>query len=190
MKHHTKKAARMVEVWKESSKLKETVRPGGVTLVIGCPGSGKTEVTTALASMAQADGCVVHLTNRSQSPTEDDKINRRLSQSIREASKGDLIIGREVFESDNTNFLQVGILAHKRNVTVLLEMQTADLGAARDVGCDVLLMRFTPYARHAESLSDLTPKEIAQINNFQPGEAILLSQRQKPKRVRVEMLRS
>ncbi len=180
----------MVEVWKESSKLKETVRPGGVTLVIGCPGSGKTEVTTALASMAQADGCVVHLTNRSQSPTEDDKINRRLSQSIREASKGDLIIGREVFESDNTNFLQVGILAHKRNVTVLLEMQTADLGAARDVGCDVLLMRFTPYARHAESLSDLTPKEIAQINNFQPGEAILLSQRQKPKRVRVEMLRS
>ena len=180
----------MGKVWKEGSPLQEAIRPDSVTLVVGGPGSGKTEATSVLASMARAGGGAIHIINRGNTPTGADKINKRLSQSVREAGKGDLVIGREVFESDNVNFLEIGLLARKRNVTVLLEMQTVDLGAARDVGCDILVMRLMPYTYHAQSLSDLTRKDIAQIDSFRTGEGILLSQGQKPNSLRVEMLRS
>ena len=183
----------MGEVWKEGSQFQETVRHGGVTLVVGCPGSGKTEATSVLASIAKADGGATHVVgrcNRLAEPVEDGEIDKRLSQSVREAKEGDLVIGREVFECDNVNFHKLINLARKRNVTVVVEMQTADFGAVRDDGCDVLVMRMMPPARFANTLPDLAPKDIARISNFRPGEGILLSRGQKPKGVRVEMLRS
>ena len=182
----------MDNVWNEGGQLSDAVRDGGVTLVVGTSGSGKTEATSILAAMAKADGRTTHVVerrNRLAEPDRDGEVDELLYQAVFGAGEGDLVIGREVFESDNVKFPNLVILARKRNVTVAVEMQTAGFRAARDEGCDVLVMRMalSPDLL-ASALPDLPPKEIKRIIAFRVGEGIMISQEGQRRDVRVEML--
>ncbi len=180
LKPKSTKRQRRVNVWKKGRPLEELVSLYAVTLVVGGPGSGKSEATSVLANLVNTSGGAVHVVDRDYrlaKPVQEGEIDHPLSESVQKASDGDLVIGREVFECDQIDFRSLTSLARKRRVTVVIEMQSADLDSVRDHGCDILVMRSRLLEYQMKNLTGLGAKEIAQINAFQPGEGVFLSER-------------
>ena len=180
----------MNSVWREGGRLNDAIRLGAVTLVVGAPGCGKTTATSVLSGMAKTEGRKTHLVDRD---VQYGDMGNRLLQNIQEAADGDLVIARDVFETDGVSFTGIATDARKRNLSVAIEMQTVDLNAALNDGFDVLAMRLSPglleYNSSAAAHLDCFKPDRASLLCVRTGEGFMLSQGHKPKRIRVEISR-
>lgn len=169
-------------VWKEISILSECVRAGNVTIVIGEPGSGKTVATSILAKMAEIDGREVRIVGRdddcyNERPVEPGEIAEVLNKNVKQASNGALVIAQEVFEEDQIDFYEIMRLAYKRKVTTVVEVQSADLNHALDVGCDVLMLRVNGIKLQrcfSRGMPSFIQDNFERIDKFRRGQGLMV----------------